>query len=248
MNLRSLFRSVGSTQTTQQPSGSTHRTANCKRHDHPEIQCRLSDPAIPAEDISWLLRFFERRVADGERFQAGETVQIGWMLTKLEAVTDDLLCITEPDMQAIPIKFVDSVDSTLKHLRNQKDVVASIAPTPGPDFPSLQQSAVVHPDYKSIGGLLLTRNPSHQADSGWSLTDPDDEAHAQAPSRHLRISLYQLGVDRPDLIKFLALPPDLRVRLDNGQIRVTGSDGEIQPLPGSYLDALNKRRKRPFSE
>ncbi|MEM5317592.1 hypothetical protein [Paraburkholderia sp. JHI869] len=247
MNFRSLFRSASPTQTTQQPTGSIHRTVDCKRHDHPEIQIRVSDPAVPIQDISWLLRFFERRVADGERFHAGETVQIGWMLTKLEAGADDLLCVAEPDMKAIPIRFVDSVDCTLKHLRNQKDVVESIAHIRNPDFPSLQQSAVVHSDYKSAGRLLLTRHPPHEADSGWSLTDPCDEAHAQYPSRHLRISLYQLGVDRPDLIKFLALPPGLHVRLDDRQIQVTGPEGEIQPVPGSYLEALEMRRTQPLS-
>ncbi len=248
MNFRSLFRSVSSTQTTRQSTGSVHRTVDCKRHDHPEIQIRVFDPAIHIEDISCLLRYFERRVASGERFQAGETVQIGWMLTKLEAETDDLLCVAEPDMRAIPIRFVESVDSTLKHLRTQKDVVASIAPSRNPDFPSLQQSAVVRADYKSVVRLLLTRDPPHEADSGWSLTDPRDEFHARDPSRYLRISLYQFGVDRPDLIKFLALPPGLQVRLDNLQIQVTGPEGEIQPCPGSYLEALEKRRIQPQSE
>lgn len=166
------------------------------------------------------------------------------MLTKLEATADGFLRITEPDMEAIPIKFIDSVDNTLKHLRNQKDVVESIVPTLGSDFPSLQQSAVVHAEYKSASHLLLTRNPAHGADSGWSLTDPRDEVGSPI----LRISLYQLGVDRPDLIKFLALPPGLQVLLDGLQIHVTGPDGEIQPVPGSYLEALKKCRTQSFPE
>lgn len=183
--------------------------------------------------------FFERRVADGERFHAGETVQIGWMLTKLEAGEDSLLCVAEPDMKAIPIKFVDSVDSTLKHLRNQKDVVESIAPIRNPDFPSLQQSAVVHIRYKSASRLFLTRNPPHETDSGWSLTDPCDEVHAQYPSPYLRISLYQLGVDRPDLIKFLAFPPGLRVRIDDLQIHVSDPKARFS----RYLGRILKRWK-----
>ncbi|WP_296650132.1 hypothetical protein [Paraburkholderia sp.] len=234
------------TQPAQQSTGSIHRTVDCKRFDHPEFQIRVSDPAIPAEDISWLLRFFERTVADGERFHVGETVQIGWMLTKLEAGAENFLCVAEPDMKAIPIKFVDSVDNTLKHLRNQKDVVESIAPILSPDFPSLQQSVVVHSDYKSASRLLLTRNPAHKMDSGWSLTDPGDEFGSQNPSRNHRISLYQLGVDRPDLIKFFALPPGLHVRLDDLQIHIAGPGGEIQPVAGSYLEALKKAPHTTF--
>ncbi len=66
--------------------------------------------AFERNHAPWLLRIFERSIADGEQFHVGETVQIGRMLTKPKAVTDDLLCITEPDMQALPIKFIDSVD------------------------------------------------------------------------------------------------------------------------------------------
>lgn len=85
---------------------------------------------------------------------------------------------------------------------------------------------------------------SRPADSGWSLTVPREKVGSQ----FLRISLYQLGVDRPDLIKFFALSPGLQVHLDNLQICVTGPDGEIQPAPGSYLERLKKHRIQRFAE
>ena len=249
MRFRSPFHLPGSTQTAQQSPASIHRTVDLKLFEHPEIQIRVSDRAVPAQDIRWLLRFFERRVAEGERFHAGETVQVGWMLTKLEAAPDDgFLCLTEPDMKVIPIRFIDSVDNTLKQLRNQKDVVESIAPARQPDFPSLRQSAVVCVEYKSAKHLRLRRNPAHEADSGWSLSDPGDELDSQNPSHNVRISLYQLAIDRPELIKFFALPPGLQVFLDNQQIRIVGPEGEIQPVPGSYLEALRQRRIQALGE
>jgi hypothetical protein len=217
-----------------------HRTIYCGRFDHPEFQLQVSDRTIPAQDIDWLLRFFEQRVADGERFHAGETLQVGWMLTKLEVGEADCLRVAEPDMKAIPIHFIDSVDSTLKHLRNQKDIVESAVPERQPDFPSLWQSAVVHVDYKTSSHVLLTRANAIGMDSGWLLTDLDDEVSSQDPSRFVRISLYQLGVDRPDLIKFFALPPDSQVAVNGSRIRILGPEGEIQVVPGSYLEALNK--------
>ncbi|WP_157687118.1 immunity protein Imm33 domain-containing protein [Burkholderia lata] len=195
-------------------------------------------------DIGWLLQFLEQSVAGGERFRAGETLQIGWMVTMLEAAEEGALRIMEPDMRAIPIEFIDSVDSTLKHLRNQRDMAASVAPAQEPDFPSLLQSAVVHVDYKGAGSVLLTRYPARETDSGWTLTDPDDEAGSQDPSRYVKISLYQLGVNRPDLIQFLALPSGLQVVVAGSTIRVMDAGGEIQPAPGSYLDALNRLKPR----
>ncbi|AYZ62967.1 hypothetical protein EGY31_06715 [Burkholderia multivorans] len=239
MIFRSFFRSSSSKQATEQLNDPVHRTVNCKRFDHPEFQIQVSDRTIPAVDIGWLLRFLEQSVAGGERFRAGETLQIGWMLTMLEVGKDDILRIMEPDMKAIPIEFIDSVDSTLKHLRNQKDIVASVALTQEPDFPSLRQSAVVHVDYKSASSVLLTRYPARETDSGWTLTDLNDEAGSQDPSRYVKISLYQLGVNRPDLVQFLALPSGMQVVVAGSTIRVKDSDGEIQPVPGSYLEALN---------
>lgn len=242
MRFRSLFQSPSSKYAAPQSNGSLHRTVDCKRFDHPEFQIQVSDNAIPVQDINWLLRFFEQRVADGERFRDGETLQIGWMLTMLQRGAADFLRIMEPDMKAVPIKFIDSVDCTLRHLRNQKDIVGSVTPTRQPDFPSLRQRAVVHVEYKNASRLLLTRDPAHDTDSGWSLTDLDDKNGSQDPSRFLKISLYQLGVDRPDLVKFFALSPRLQVVLDDSLIRVMGPEGEIQPVSGSYLERLNKHR------
>ncbi|MDN7444990.1 hypothetical protein QZM64_38130 [Burkholderia cepacia] len=73
MLFRSLFRSTGSKQAAQQRTDSIHRTVDCKRFAHPEFQIQVTNGAIPDQDISWLLRFLEQRVADGERFRAGET-------------------------------------------------------------------------------------------------------------------------------------------------------------------------------
>lgn len=224
---------------------SVHATSNCKRYDHPEFQVRVSNSAVPAEDVSWLLQFFEQRVAQGEKFRSGESVQVGWMLTMLEDGPAGFLRVLEPDMKVVPLKFVDSVDRTLMHLRNQKDVVQSLSPSTEPDFPSLRQSVVVHVNHKTASRILLTRNgAADEADAGWWLSDLDDQAGLQDPTRFLKTSLYQLGVDRPDLVKFFALPAGLQVVVDGVRIGVLGADGEVQQIPGSYLSELNKLRQQ----
>ncbi|AOJ83401.1 hypothetical protein WS86_22275 [Burkholderia savannae] len=248
MDFRSLFRAPGSQQAARRSNAAVHRTVGCKQFGHPEFRIQVDDRAIPAQDANWLLRHFEHRVAEGERFRAGETRQIGWMLTMIEAGACGFLRVMEPDMKAIPIKFVDSVDNTLKHLRSQKDVAESIAADRQPDFPSLRQSAEAHVEYKRAGRVLMTRAAACDTDSGWSLTDLADEAGSQDPARFVRISLYQLGIDRADLIRFLALPPGLQVVAGDPTIHVMGPEGEIRPAPGSYLDALNKLRARRHVE
>ncbi|MCR6475173.1 hypothetical protein NU688_03305 [Variovorax sp. ZS18.2.2] len=249
MSLRSVFSKLGRKPSSEQPgTSSIHATSDCKRYGHPEFQIRVSNSAVPVEDIALLLRFFEQRVAQGEKFRSGESLQVGWMFTMLEDTPEGFLRVLEPDMKVVPVKFVDSVDGTLTHLRNQQDVVRSLTPSVEPDFPSLRQSAVVHVNYKEAGRVLLTRSAAaDETDSGWWLSDLDDEAGSQDPTRFVKTSLYQLGIDRPDLVKFLAVPAELQVVVDGARIGVLGVDGEVQQIPGSYLSELNKLRQQRAS-
>lgn len=249
MSLRSFFSTFGRKIPSEQPKTSlVHATTNCKLYKHPEFQIRVSNIAVPAEDISSLLRFFEQRVAQGEKFRSGESLQVGWMFTMLEDGPEGFLRVLEPDMKVVPVKFVDSVDGTLMHLRNQQDVVRSLSPPVEPDFPSLQQSAVVHVNYKEASRVLLTRGAAvDETDSGWWLSDLDDQVGSHDPSRFVKTSLYQLGIDRPDLVKFFAVPAELQVVVDGARIGVLGVGGEVPQIPGSYLSELNKIRQQRAS-
>lgn len=249
MSLRSIFSRIGRTQPQEQVSpSSVHTTSNCRVYDHPEFQIRISNTAIPVEDITWFLQFFEQRVAQGEKFRSGESLQVGWMFTMLEDGPGGVLRVLEPDMKVVPVKFVDSVDGTLMHLRNQKDVVGSLAPSIEPEFPSLRQSAAVHVNYKKTSRVLLTRNDAvDEWDSGWWFTDLDDQVGSQDPNRFFKTSLYQLGVDRPDLVKFFAVPAGSQVVVDGTRIGVAREGEPLEQIQGSYLSELNKLRHRRAS-
>ncbi|MFL9981948.1 immunity protein Imm33 domain-containing protein [Paraburkholderia sediminicola] len=201
----------------------------------------MSNPAIPEVDITWLLGFIESYIASGTRLNIGETMQVGWMLVRIEEGQAGPLRLTEPDMKSFPVNFIDSVDRTLVHLRNQNDVVRSLFPAIDSYFPSLVQSAVVHVNYKHSTSVSLTRKVAEGASSGWVFTDTEDSAGLRDPARFLTTSLYQLGMDRPELIKFFALPPMLEVSIDNRRTRVSGPNGALSLIPGSYLSELNRR-------
>lgn len=216
-----------------------YTTSACARFGHPEIQVNAQSSAVLPGDIAWFLQFLEARVAAGTQFRAGQTLQVGWMINRIEDGSDGLLRVTEPDMQLVPVRFVDSIDSTLMHLRNQKDIVESLRPPQELTFPSLQQSAIVHKSYRTARRLLLTRYEPREADSGWIVTELEDTSDADSPENYVRISLYQLGVDRRDLIRFFAIPAGLQVVID-GFIGVLGPDGELRQAPGSYLAEMNR--------
>lgn len=244
MSLRSLFSSLGKSKPAEPQAEAVHTTQGCQRFGHPEFRIRVSNKAIPDTDVAWFLHFLESRVAEGEKFSGGQSLQVGWMYTMIEETDDGFLRITEPDMQQIPVRFIDSVDSTLMHLRNQKDVVESLVAEVMPDFPSLQKSVVVHVDYKSASRILLTRAEPHDAsDSGWWLSDLDDKEGSQDPSRFTKTSLYQLAIDRPALVKFFAVPTELQVYINGPVIAVLGPESEIEQKPGSYLSELNRARQ-----
>ncbi|HEY4375309.1 MAG TPA: hypothetical protein VGN52_25520 [Burkholderiales bacterium] len=216
-----------------------HITTACAPHGHPEFRIQVSTSAAEV-NVRWFLSYLEGRVAAGEKFGDGESLQVGWMYTRLEQVSPHLLRVLEPDMENVPVQFVDSVDNTLRHLFTQQEAARSF-PNVTPDFPSLRQSAVVHENYRAARRILLSRFAAQdESDSGWWLTDLDDEQGAQDPARFSKTSLYQLGVDRPDLIRFFALPVGLQVAIEPGRIGVIDDKGELEQIPGSFLAELNR--------
>jgi hypothetical protein len=239
MSLRSLF-SSSLKKTATVALEPRHMTSTCTAYGHPEFSLHVPANRVPAEDIEWFLDYLATRVAQGERFQAGESLQVGWMYTVLQNGPAGTLCVTEPDMVAIPINFIDSVDRTLLDLRIQRDLVASFDPPIEPVFPSLREAVVVHLNYRSSQKLLLSRFDPVDANSGWWVTDCEGNDDSQDATRFTKISLYQLAVDRPDLIKFFALPPDLQVAIDGQRIGVIDSEGELTHLPGSFFERLQE--------
>lgn len=223
-------------------SAETFTTSNCSSYGHPEFQIQVSDSSIPKEDVTWFLSVLESMVASGGKFKAGETIQVGWMLTQLEDGDQGTLRVTEPDMKSFPVKFVNSTDATIKHLRSQKDTVESFVPASAIQFPSLTQSIIVHRNYQHCQRLMLDRANPEDMDSGWWLSDMDDPDGNQDPNQFQKISLYQFALDRLELVKFLALPATTQVLLDGHSIRVAVNQEELFPKEGSFIDMLNKRK------
>lgn len=239
--LRKLIGIFATLSLLQPVTAQTHFTTKCSQFEHPEFQINVSSQAIPPVDIEWFLAVLENMVISGERFKAGETIQVGWMLLMLAEGDKGALKVTEPDMKSVPIKFIDSIDSTIKHLRAQKDSVESVLPADALAFSSLTQSVVVHINYKKSKRILLDRAQAEGHDSGWWLSDLDDDKGSNDPNSFAKISLYQLGVDRPDLIKFLAFPAGTQVVIDR-KVFVLKDGQELAIKANSFLDLLNRNQ------
>lgn len=237
---RFINKSLAALGISQAVHAERHFTKKCAQFKHPEFQITVANKSIPQVDVENFLSGLEDMVAAGGRFKAGETMQIGWMLTKLQEGENGSLEVTEPDMKVVPINFVPSVDATLQHMRAQKDSVESVVSADALDFPSLQQSVVVNVNYKRTQNLSFYRVTPNGSASGWLLSDLNDPVGSQDPNNFIKISLYQLGIDRPDLIKFLAFPDGFHIAVDR-QITVLKDDQVVPIEAGSFLDRLNHK-------
>ncbi|AVO35004.1 immunity protein Imm33 domain-containing protein [Ottowia oryzae] len=216
-----------------------YTTSACAQFGQPEFQVSISDEPIPDVDIQHFLKSLEGMVAAGSRFSPGQTLQVGWSALRVVAGDEGLLRLHEPDMKAFPIRYVNSVDATLRQLRAQKDAVESVLPAASLTFPSMTESAVVHVNYKKSRVLVMQRARPEGHDSGWWVSEPGAEADSASMSR---ISLYRLALDRPDLIQFFAFPPDTVVLVAD-RVGVAKDRVELPIKPGSYLDHLNRRAR-----
>ena len=178
------------------------RTTGCSRFGHQEFVLHLSDEAKMCPQ--WLLDYLEHSVASGKRFKPEQTLQVGWMVTKLRDNPKGDLELWEPRFESIPISWVRGINNTVRHLTLQKSVAQLVGAEP--QFPSNLQAGTVSPSFcRQAGCFLMTREQAQQNDSGWRFgTQKGDLA------KELQ-SLFQIACSLDRVIPFLALPPESEV-------------------------------------
>ena len=213
------------------------KTKSCHKFNHPEFCVICDTQVIPHNDIKYLINFFEDEVKKGIRFKTNETIQIGWMVNQLKLMDDQYLHVLEPNLKDLPISFIDSVTNTLRHLRQQKDVVESINEDLEVSYTSIRSSIVVCPTYQKATSIYLVREKAENNFSGWFFRDLDSEDQ----ENYRPISLYEFACHRPDLVKFMGIPPEYGMHVRPGDnFRIIFGEREIFPKPGSFLDQINR--------
>jgi hypothetical protein len=212
------------------------RTSNRNMTDHPAFSFAWDADKVPPQDAQWLCDVLERGVSCGHRHAPGDTIQIGWMVNLISGREDQTLAILEPDLRTMPIKWIDSVTTTLQHLRLQKDAVDSVGLLDVLAFPSICESALMGVDVTlDTGGLLLERAPAEGSDSGWFMGDADSQSDYDDPANLRRVSLYDAARLVPRCVMFMALPPGTRVLLSPGSAQVSYLGAGRSFGPGTLL-------------
>lgn len=210
-------------------------TRACSAFGLREIEIAF-DPDVTAEqDAAWFSATLERMVAQGSRFEPGQSIQIGGGMAWITERANGALGFEEPDLRSIPLRRVAGLTHSLATLRLQKDVLESFFPTDRIAFASLSHSCIVCNALSDTGAFLMQRaERSRDSDSGWFLGCLEDHDHNVAS--HLRqVTVYEAIVRLcPGSLPYLALPVGTAVAL-HPEPRVMYQWQALSPKPGSFF-------------
>jgi len=212
------------------------RTNTGLERGQPEIVIRC-DNSIPIPDIEWLVTLLEQSVRNGAAYNAGELVQVGWMLNRLEGLGRDALLLREPDLQTLPLAWTDGVTTTLRHLRLQKDTADSLGLGDSMQIPTIRDSAILGVDVaRGVESVVLERTEAKGTDSGWFIGNLASRLDYNDAGNLHRVSLYEAAIECPSIVMFMALPFGITVRYSKGDISVSRAGATIPPLSQSFLE------------
>jgi hypothetical protein len=212
-------------------------TSECLLYDHPDFAVEWSGDDALKPWLTSFLEWLESQVAAGIRFLPDETVQFGWSIMKVVPRPEDTLALFEPDFTSMPIAFIDSVSNTVLHTMLQRFTADSVDLTTSMEIPSLLETCIVCSRFGKNEAVTLDRaKPSNERDSGWffGCTQPDHD-HNNLDELQ-RKSLYEAAALMDSrLIPFLALPPGVKVYLDQSDLAIWQEGKMLGFKADSYL-------------
>lgn len=197
----------------------------------------LIDIVVPPF-AEWLRRHLDEggSASQGSKVRDGDTLQYGWFDLRLR-LRERHLSLLGPDLSRL-LEWTEDL-SVLLHASLMHRVVPESYGL-RPDTPRMHDVAAVQvSDFDAP--LYLTRAdplssiPKH---SGWMVgqqgLEPADSFEV--------LSLYELASRRPALLDYLSLPAPIHVGFVGDRPRLAREDVELQPVPGSLLEARSPRR------
>ncbi len=205
-----------------------HSTRTCGRHSHPEIVVALDETSglVP----EWLIQYFETAVGAGQIFKAGQTVQVGGGVLRMQAGASGTLEAWEPDFRSMPIQWVRGANETLRQLILQQSVAGLV--TAQPDFASILHAAQVQEGWLGLRVLEMRLNIPEDNHTGWSIETPD------RPPPNQLVSIYDVGRRLPVCVPFFALPTGAHVEISPEHIVIEFAGRSVSSANSTLLKAL----------
>lgn len=189
----------------------THRSNFGEKFNQPEIV--ISAPDEFSSAVTSFFDFLSTELQRGVQFRPGETLQVGWMILLVKSLENGDVELWEPDFESFPIKWVNVLDRTFRHMYLQREICAQISVEPL--FPSLLQIGVMSSTFPASEAFSICRDPVAGNDSGWIFrSDPRDSAGATYRS------LFEVAIYNKRVIPFLALPEGAKVNCRGDVIEI----------------------------
>lgn len=191
-------------------SGLAAKTHGLAPHGLPELEVAVADASLLPEAQRFLRNMGQALQQGKIHLVEGETVQCGYWLVKFDAKSPGLLTASEPNAENT--EFVPGATLALAYRRDQQRVCKAQGAAFDPPLPlsGIACSDGVLEGRLPVGGARYRYSGKM---SGWFLsTNLDDGTSKTAKVHHA----YHVTAARPDLVKYLALPPGYRFDLGAG--------------------------------
>jgi hypothetical protein len=222
-------------------------TTQCSRFQRPEFVLEADESIVPDFYLNRIVETIETMVERGSVFKPGETFQIGWMLTLVQSLDDSRLTLHEPDMQAMPIRWIPGITETLRQMMVQLHTLDSFALRQEINIPSARDSLLVCTQYTNPDFFMERFMPSEEnaADTGWFIGCLDTNHDHNDPANLRCISVYEAFIRQRGIQNFMAFPFGSIILVDQSGLKVAKNGKELAIVPGSFLDriAANKLEK-----
>ena len=154
------------------------------------------------------------------------------MTLMLKADDAGSLEVWKPSFNKMPIEWTLGASNTLRFLSLQQKVCNWVGATP--DYPSLAQAGLMSLDFlDSRNGFDMVRERLSGRDSGWVFQRHDVEA-----LEGTHCSLFEIAVNHPLIIPFLALPSEASVCSSKNEIKVELGSRIISSKTDRFLNGL----------
>jgi hypothetical protein len=212
-------------------------TTRCAVHKHPEFVLEANE-SVPESHLADLVETIETMVAGGSVFKPEQTFQIGWMITKVVRFDKTRLTLVEPDMEAMPMRWVPGVTETLRQKMVQVYTLDSFSLREEMTMATAFESMVVCTKY-TANEFFMSRSEPDGRDSGWFVGCLGQD-HDHNDAKNLKcISLYEAYLNQRGIQNFLLFPVGAMVVNDTARgLTVRDKNGSaLKLVPGSFLDA-----------
>lgn len=217
-------------------------TMKCEQFGHPEFLLEVDASAVPEIYIREMVEALERMVADGSVFRPGQTLQIGWMLTRLHEEGPRQLTLEEPDMRSLPIEWIPGITHTLRQKMLQVFMLDSVALRHEMQIPSILQSLIACTRYTDCDFFMTRSEGNNARDSGWFVGCLDDAHDHNDPGNLCCALLYEAYLGQRGIQGFVTFPAGATVRVDRQNGVTILKQGEpLSIVPGSFLDTWLRR-------